>query len=236
MYKKNIIKSVLSLILVLSVALQFNVLDTHAAATKTGWVSIDSGTLNIRSGPGNNYKVIGSLKNNTSVTVYSQSKSGWSEIGYNKKKAYVSSKYLRMYTYLMDKTKIYTYKIDGKNEQTSYQGKYYGWDEWKWRSDGSFFLIKEDHKYLYSGNSEVNYSTDLAYPLKKDKEWKQFGLRRKITSINGTLTTPAGTFKNVITVKNSDGALSYYEKNIGLIKEVFEGKTTMELTSLVNKK
>ncbi|WP_425388980.1 SH3 domain-containing protein [Domibacillus iocasae] len=69
---------------------------------------------NVRSGPCTNYKSVGSLKNNIQVTVYSQTKSGWSEIRYNKKKAYVSTKFLRMYSYLMDKTKVYTFKSSGQ--------------------------------------------------------------------------------------------------------------------------
>jgi uncharacterized protein YraI len=235
MYTRKIIKSVLSLILVLSVVLQFNVLDTNAAATKTGYVSIESGTLNIRSGPGSHYKKIGSLKNNAQVAVYS-AKNGWSEIRYNKKKAYVATQYLRMYSYLMDKTKVYTYKFDGKTQKISYKGEYDGWDDWISHSDGSIFGVKEDSKGLYTGFPESEYYTDIFYPLKVCKEWLEWDVKYKITSINGTLKTPAGTFKNVVTVKSSEGYTSYYAPNVGFIKGIYNGKTSSELISLVKKK
>jgi len=98
-------------------------------SVKVGYVSIDSGVLNVRSGPGTNYKVIGSLKNNVSVSVYSQSKLGWSQIGFKGKRDYVSSKYLRMYSYLIDKKKVYTYKANGETFKSTYVGKYNGGDE-----------------------------------------------------------------------------------------------------------
>ncbi|KZR60030.1 SH3 domain-containing protein [Pseudobacillus badius] len=108
---QTLIKSLIAFILVLSAVLPFNVISSSAAtASKVGWVSIDSGSLTVRSGPGTSYKKVGSLKNNVSVTVYSQAKNGWSQIGYQKKKAYVASQHLRMYSFLQDKTKIYTYK------------------------------------------------------------------------------------------------------------------------------
>ena len=46
----------------------------NAASAKTGYVSLSSGTLNVSNGPGTTYKVVGSLKNNTQVLVYSQTK------------------------------------------------------------------------------------------------------------------------------------------------------------------
>ena len=49
--------------------------------------------LNVRSGAGTNYSVIGSLKNGTIVPVISES-NGWSKINYNGKTGYVSSNYL----------------------------------------------------------------------------------------------------------------------------------------------
>ncbi len=235
MFTKKIVKSVLSFLLVLSVVLQFNVSNTNAASSpKVGYVSIDSDTLNVRSGPGTKYKTVGTLKNNASVSVYSQTKSGWTEIGYKKKRAYVSSQYLRMYSYLMDKTKIYTYKSEGEYYTSSYKGKYYGWD--KWVDEAGTYLIKEDSKGLYFGWPESEYFRNLAYPIKVGKTWTDWEIKKKITAVNGTLTTPAGTFKNVVTVKSSDGYTTYYAQNVGFIKTVSNGVTTSELTSLANKK
>ncbi|MGC8230878.1 SH3 domain-containing protein [Pseudobacillus badius] len=231
MNKRIFIKSLIAFILVLSAVLSFNGISSKAAtASKVGWVSIDSGSLTVRSGPGTSYKKVGSLKNNVSVTVYSQTKNGWSQIGYQKKKAYVASQHLRMYSFLQDKTKIYTYKSEGKYHKTQYIGKHYGWDEWS-SEDGSY-IMKEDSKGLYIGWPQSDYFTELSYPLKVGKQWADWEIRKKITSINGTLTTPAGTFKNVVTVKSSDGYTTYYAPNIGFIKSVSNGLTMSELTSL----
>ncbi|MET1032397.1 SH3 domain-containing protein [Domibacillus tundrae] len=98
---KKIVMFILTSFLVLSVFSQSGNTDK----TKTGYVSLSSGTLHVRSGPGINYKVVGSLQNNSQVTVYSQTKSGWSEIRYNSKKAFVATKYLRFYSYKMDSSK-----------------------------------------------------------------------------------------------------------------------------------
>ena len=60
-------------------------------ATTTKFVNADS--LNVRSGAGTKYKVLGKLKRNTEVSVISTS-NGWSKFTYNGKNAYVNSKYL----------------------------------------------------------------------------------------------------------------------------------------------
>lgn len=96
--KFNMLKVFLVAILAVAVIMPFSKKDTaQAASTKTGYVDISSGSLTVRSGPGANYKKVGSLKNGTKTTVYSQTKTGWSEIRYNKRKAYVSTQYLRFY-------------------------------------------------------------------------------------------------------------------------------------------
>ncbi|MCI8965610.1 MAG: SH3 domain-containing protein [Clostridia bacterium] len=66
-----------------------NSTNANKTATKYVHVSEDS-SLNVRSGPGTNYKIVTSLKNNEKVTVY-ETKDGWSRIGTNK---WVSSSYL----------------------------------------------------------------------------------------------------------------------------------------------
>lgn len=80
---------------ILFLCLAVSPISSKAATSKVMQVELTSGTLNVRSGPGTNYKIIGSLKDQTKVTVYTQTKNGWSEILYNKKKSFVSSKYLR---------------------------------------------------------------------------------------------------------------------------------------------
>ena len=60
-------------------------------ATTTKYVNADS--LNVRSGAGTKYKVLGKLKRNAEISVISTS-NGWSKFTYNGKTAYVSSKHL----------------------------------------------------------------------------------------------------------------------------------------------
>ncbi|KXG09076.1 hypothetical protein AT864_02760 [Anoxybacillus sp. P3H1B] len=70
---------------------------------------------------------------------------------------------------------------------------------------------------------EGKYSLRLVYPLKIGKQWSYVNFAGKkitctITSLNKTVKTKAGTFKNVVEVKESDGRYRYYAKNLGLIK------------------
>ena len=55
--------------------------------------SVNTSSLNVRSGAGTNYKKIGTLHKGNKVTVISTS-NGWSKIKFDGKTAYVSSKYL----------------------------------------------------------------------------------------------------------------------------------------------
>ncbi|MDR7002214.1 PdaC/SigV domain-containing protein [Neobacillus niacini] len=84
---------VLAVILSMFSAFVWNNEPVQAAITKTATVAVDQ--LNVRSGAGINYKKVGSLNKGTKVTVYAQKSSGWSEIRYKSKKAYVATKYLK---------------------------------------------------------------------------------------------------------------------------------------------
>lgn len=62
-----------------------------------GEAQVTASVLNVRSGPGTNYRVVGKLKKGTWVSMYSvaNDKAGWTYITYgNKLKGYVASKYL----------------------------------------------------------------------------------------------------------------------------------------------
>ena len=65
--------------------------DVHAASSKTKYVT--ASTLNVRSGPGTTYKVITTVKKNSSVTV-TQTKGSWEKIKVGSKTGWVSGKYL----------------------------------------------------------------------------------------------------------------------------------------------
>ena len=61
--------------------------------TSTNTKYVTATTLNVRSGAGTNYSIIGSLSKGTKVEVISTT-NGWSKIKYNGSTGYVSSKYL----------------------------------------------------------------------------------------------------------------------------------------------
>lgn len=238
MKKRNIFYFMMALLLTVSTALALHPAQPEAASAKVGYVSIDSGVLNVRSGPGTSYKVIGSLKNNTSVSVYSQTRTGWSQIGFKGKRAYVATRYLRMYSYLMDRTKVYTYKANGETFKSTYEGKYNGWDEWSETSTGGTYLVYENNKGLYIGWPESEYNTEIVYPIKTGKAWKDAfdeTIVYKITGIGGTLTTAAGKFTGVVTIKSSAGFINYYAPNTGIIKQTQNGKTISELIKVTKK-
>lgn len=74
------------------VSSQYLSASANTVTTKTMYVNTSSANLNIRSGAGTGYKVVGSLKKGTQVTVYEE-KNGWARIGTNQ---WVSSKYLKL--------------------------------------------------------------------------------------------------------------------------------------------
>ena len=64
------------------------------SASKKGIVKVNS-ALNMRSGPGSNYGVIGTLCNNDEVEIIKEV-DGWYEIKFNGKSGYVSSQYIKV--------------------------------------------------------------------------------------------------------------------------------------------
>ena len=76
----------------------------------------------------------------------------------------------------------------------------------------------------------------LKYPVKVGQTWsvgyQGFVHTYKITSTTKTITTQAGTFRNVIEVTADDGGVDYYAPNVGLIKVIFEGITKVELVKV----
>ncbi|WLV24391.1 SH3 domain-containing protein [Aciduricibacillus chroicocephali] len=90
-------KAILALLFVFILSLFNNTTEAEATKTKTGHVDIKSGVLNVRSGPGTNYKVIGTVNKNAKLTIYSETKNGWAETRLNNKKGYASKEFLRFY-------------------------------------------------------------------------------------------------------------------------------------------
>ena len=64
------------------------------AATKQETAKVTVDQLNVREKPSIKSKKVGTLKKGTMLTVFDKTKSGWSQIQYNNKKAYVSTNYL----------------------------------------------------------------------------------------------------------------------------------------------
>ncbi|WP_042351996.1 SH3 domain-containing protein [Bacillus massiliigorillae] len=68
---------------------------TEAATLKEATVDVPTAT--VKSAPNNNAKTVGTIKKSQKVKVYAQTQSGWAEIRFNKKKAYLSNKSIRFY-------------------------------------------------------------------------------------------------------------------------------------------
>jgi uncharacterized protein YraI len=240
---KKLIKLSISLIFLFSLSLPIL---TAAQAASSSSATVAATLLNVREKPSLNAKKVGSLKKGTKLTVYERTKSGWSEIHYKTKKAYVFSKYLKFTTkkasYLLDKTKVYTYKTATETYQLIPSGKKYnGWDKWTYSpsaGDKQVFIVRENSKGLYTGFIDSEYYIDIEYPVKVGQSWAvgydEDG-KARIISITKTVKTPAGTFKNCIEVKDDSGYITYYAKNIGMIKSIENGKTATELVRIKKK-
>src|SRR5690606_8178413 len=102
---------------------------------------------------------------------------------------------------------------------------------WQQYYDGEisgYQIMKEDSKGLYSifcfdfDCSGMPTTTELLYPLQVGKKWESNKTFEKatftITAMGLTYTVKAGTFTDVVEVKDSDGWVSYYAPNAGAIK------------------
>lgn len=96
--KKSIFRLTMVTIAIALIASVFFVnSEAKAASVQTAFVNVKT-SLNVRNAPSEKATIIGSLKSGATVSVYSKTKSGWSEIRYKSKKAYVSTKYLKFFT------------------------------------------------------------------------------------------------------------------------------------------
>lgn len=164
-------------------------------------------------------------------------------------------------SYMLDKKKAYTWQYtDEGNTFTSklilsnmnYTGPS-NWDLWsEVGQDGSgYFITKENDEGLFEvtchyvngvtceSGIESEYKT-LAYPLHVGKSWEtsnggEQAISHTIQSINRTVKTKAGTFKNVVEVTDSDGWTYYYARNVGIIKSLENGSVFAELIKLENR-
>lgn len=86
---KKFLLIIASFLLILSSSLAIH---TEASSTKTYYVTASK--VNVRSGAGTNYKILGSLSKNTKITVNLKTSNGWYSFKYKGKKAYISGKYV----------------------------------------------------------------------------------------------------------------------------------------------
>lgn len=70
---------------------------TLAVATNTTTKYVNASSLNVRSGPGTSYSIVGAFSDGAKVDVISES-NGWAKIVYGDSEAYVSAKYLVTYS------------------------------------------------------------------------------------------------------------------------------------------
>lgn len=144
----------------------------------------------------------------------------------------------------LDPRKTYVYESyeDGYSygeETWYYTGTDYGWDDWtvvRGYNDNGYYSYFEDKARMALGWQDSEIAFDIPYPLTLNKKWS-FQLYEGedvqhyvVTSVTKTITTPAGTFDNVVEVKNYDGYYDYYVQGLGLILSVDATRQPVEKT------
>ncbi|WP_191991788.1 S-layer homology domain-containing protein [Bacillus aerolatus] len=152
-------------------------------------------------------------------------------------------------SYAMDQSKVYHYHADEvgtivykfSGEQSN------GWNVWEVYEGGkkvdARMVEREDSNGYYFSYMESEGVIEevmlLKYPVKVGQSWpigpSGSGKKHTITSMTKTITTPAGTFRNVVEVTDKDGTFVYYAPNVGRIKSVINGAVILELAELTNR-
>ncbi len=152
--------------------------------------------------------------------------------------------YVLKNTYTSDVAKpsnevTYTFKKEIDKQTNEWKAKYSD-DEESW-----FYFEKETSEGMFSiqtnkEDSNKKYSWDIKYPVKKGATWEtktaNYQSTLEVISTNETITTPAGTFENVIKIKidqdnfdsgNPDETLyCYYAPSVGFVKAEADDWTT----------
>lgn len=197
-----------------------NGLETKAATTYSGIVKVSSTSLKEKAS--SKAKTVGTLKKGSIINVYAKSKSGWAEVYYKKKKAYISTKHLTLskkISFLMDKTKVYTYEnANGATVSLKYSHQKDGWNVWKTRLGTSGDVIERETKYALEGKDGSQVFEQLNYPLYVGKKVTYRNEVTKISSLTKTVKTIAGTYKNCIELQQLEsGDTSYFARGVGLV-------------------
>lgn len=126
------------------------------------------------------------------------------------------------------KTYVYNYPNPtySYTEKLNYTGTSSGKDRWTGvDSDNvvTHYTYSETTSKFMFDVEDYDFSSTVPYPLTLNKMWTDdstlIPINYKVTSMNKTVTTPAGTFKNAIEIKNDLGVYDYYVQGIGLVLE-----------------
>lgn len=150
-------------------------------------------------------------------------------------------------SFMKDRTKKYTFSYT-TNGKTSTAKIYYideiykdspQAEQWVREENGTStrFLQQENSNGLYIGYLASEWDVDLKYPLFEGKRWDNYDESKDTTlyhvvSVDRTIKTPAGTFKNVVEVQSTTGWTEFYAPRVGVIKTLQKGKTFSELTKI----
>lgn len=93
--RKKISKLLVFVLLIMNVCF---VAPNASTLSISGTVKTSSGNLNVRSGAGTSYKILGSLSNGAKVTITDDSNADWYTIKYNSGKGYVNKDYITFTT------------------------------------------------------------------------------------------------------------------------------------------
>ncbi len=116
-------------------------------------------------------------------------------------------------SYLMNPTSTFEYTDANGNYNYAFSDKFNEYDWWK--SPRGYLFVKETNEGLYETNIPSHVPVQaIAYPIVQGKKWEIFEnnkivdgklvpiyYSRQIESTNSTVITPAGTFTNVVVVR-----------------------------------
>ena len=148
-------------------------------------------------------------------------------------------------SYLKEKNKVYYYKTNenGTIRYVYSDEDYPGWNLWNVYDEfgGTYQIVEAQASAGYAvGAPYSEFRLQLAFPIEVGHRWDiEYGdeilASYEITAVNMTVTTPAGTFDDVVEVTELSGREEYWAPNIGIIKVVSEGEILLELTKIENR-
>ena len=147
--------------------------------------------------------------------------------------------------YTKDPNKIYTYETN-ENGTVRYvysDEDYPDWNLWHVydKFGGPYDVVERQDREGYKiGAPYSEYALTLANPVEVGHRWDviygdEVLATYEITSTTMTVTTPVGTFENVVEVRELNGWRGYYVPNIGLVKAISGDELLLDLTAIENR-